>query len=239
MAASASSSTSQTASSGASAAPVPFAGGHFRTEATGLQEKWAVPGDPAGLAALYEASAPGSYLAAFDAVVAATPAWPFGNFMPNAAIWWGNEPSMLIPWQAAFAPSGAGAPRVAAATRAHLRGFWTTRFDGIPGNDDAGTLSAGALFSLLGLYPLAASDAYVLGSPTFANVSVALASGAARAGGPRLTILAHNASASNVYVAAAALNGARLGSPFVRHADLVAGGGATLELWMTDAPVPW
>ena len=75
---------------------------------------------------------------------------------------------MLIPWQAAFAPAGAGASRVAAATRAHLRGFWTTRFDGIPGNDDAGTLSAGAIFSLLGLYPLATTDVYVLGSPTFA-----------------------------------------------------------------------
>ena len=212
-------------------APFPFE--NSWTEADAAQMAFYVPGDPAGLVELFGEAA---FLGTYDSLFAATPSWPFGNFMPNAYVWYGNEPSMLIPWQAAFA-GPLGAARVAATTRSLLRAYYTTRFDGVPGNDDYGTLSAGAVFALLGLYPLAASanGAYILGSPTFANVSVALGEGA---GAPRLTVLAHNASSSRVFVAAATLNGAALPSPIVQHAALLTPP-SLLEFFMTDTPVPW
>jgi hypothetical protein len=122
----------------------------------------------------------------------------------------------------------------------------------------------------------ATSDArYVLTSPCFANVTLQLPVQEARLAGyahaqslhpsvntvPLLTIVAHNFSVSNVYVARAALNGAPLATPFVTHSELLpplllprlgedAGahaarraearaGGSLLEYWLTDAPVVW
>ena len=91
-------------------------------------------------------------------------------------------------------------------------------------------MSAGAVWTLLGIYPLAGTEYYVLGSPSFANVTV-------RGGG--LTVLATNSSGGdNVYVAQVKLNGVPLSAPFVRHADLLRPP-AILEFTMTDTPVPW
>ena len=39
-------------------------------------------------------------------------------------------------------------------------------------HQDYGTMSAGAVWTLLGIYPLAGTEYYVLGSPSFANVTV-------------------------------------------------------------------
>ena len=39
--------------------------------------------------------------------------------------------------------------------------------DGLPGSDDRGTMSAFYVFAALGLYPVAGTDRYVLGSPLF------------------------------------------------------------------------
>ena len=50
--------------------------------------------------------------------------------------------------------------------------------EGIPGNDDGGTLSAWLLFSALGLYPLAGSDEYLLAEPLFERAELDLANGA-------------------------------------------------------------
>ena len=114
---------------------------------------------------------------------------------------------------------------------------------------------------------------YVLGSPVFANATVAVPTGACARRWPlatcavpltgfphistppacagwdagrtnatarlQLTVRAHNASAANIYVAAAAANGASLGgSPFVLHTQLwpQPGVAALLEFWMTDSP---
>ena len=51
--------------------------------------------------------------------------------------------------------------------------------DGIPGNDDTGTMSAWAVFSMLGFYPdCPAEPYYTLTRPTFAKATVTLPSGA-------------------------------------------------------------
>ena len=46
---------------------------------------------------------------------------------------------------------------------------------GLPGNDDAGTLSAWAVFSMMGFYPDCPGDpSYTLTRPTFGKVTVTL-----------------------------------------------------------------
>ncbi len=56
-----------------------------------------------------------------------------------------------------------------------LRKHFTTRRDGIPGNDDAGTMSAWAIFSMLGLYPdIPGNPSYTLTTPTFDKAIIKL-----------------------------------------------------------------
>ena len=111
----------------------PFPFNDLWTEADGAQMGWFVPGDVRGLAQLHGQG----YLGAWEGLLQATVAWPFGNFLPNAGVWWGNEPSLLIPWQALWAPP-MGAARSQQATREYLAAYYTERFDGIPGNDVSG-----------------------------------------------------------------------------------------------------
>ena len=50
---------------------------------------------------------------------------------------------------------------------------FTTAPNGIPGNDDAGTLSAWFVFTALGFYPLnPASGEYAFGVPLFNNIQI-------------------------------------------------------------------
>lgn len=53
--------------------------------------------------------------------------------------------------------------------------YFTTRPDGIPGNDDAGTMSAWAVFSMMGLYPdIPGVPEYTLTTPTFDKITISL-----------------------------------------------------------------
>ncbi len=56
--------------------------------------------------------------------------------------------------------------------------YFTTRPDGIPGNDDTGTMSAWAVFSMLGFYPDCPGEPYyTLTAPTFDRAEIDTASG--------------------------------------------------------------
>ncbi len=54
-----------------------------------------------------------------------------------------------------------------------LARHFTTKPDGIPGNDDAGTMSAWAVFSMMGLYPDTPGEPYYsLTAPAFEEVEI-------------------------------------------------------------------
>lgn len=56
-----------------------------------------------------------------------------------------------------------------------LKKYFTTKPDGIPGNDDTGTMSTWAIFSMMGLYPDCPGVAeYTLTTPTFDRVTIKL-----------------------------------------------------------------
>ena len=95
----------------------------------------------------------------------------------------------------------------------------------------AGEMSAWAAFGLLGLYPLAGTQTYILGVPAFANATISLPATAlrrTRASGSTgtdisalLTIVAHNFSSTNIWAYRASINGLALPTPFVNHSQLV------------------
>ncbi|NLZ73020.1 MAG: glycoside hydrolase family 92 protein, partial [Bacteroidales bacterium] len=56
-----------------------------------------------------------------------------------------------------------------------LKKYYTTEPDGIPGNDDAGTMSAWAVFNMMGFYPdCPGSPYYTLTSPVFDRIIIKL-----------------------------------------------------------------
>ena len=151
--------------------------------------------------------------------------------------------SMLMPWALAFTGT-ADSWRAAFWSRWHLRTYFVPTADCIPGNDDYGTLSTWAVWAYLGLYPVAATGQFVLGSPVFADARVAVPAGLGPFSGapsPSLHVVAHNASASSIYVRGARVNGVALGQPLVSWAQLfgATGGEGLLEFDMSAQPVPW
>ena len=113
--------------------------------------------------------------------------------------WMGNEPSLGSPW----AYLAAGEPwRADAIVRTVMTTLYMDTPDGIPGNDDLGTMSAWYVWSAMGLYPqFPAMRALDIGSPLFTRVVIHAPNG------PTITIDAPAASDTNPYVNALRVNG--------------------------------
>jgi putative alpha-1,2-mannosidase len=140
----------------------------------------------------------------------------------------GNEPDLLAPWLYI----DAGRPDLTDATvRRLLQSAYRSRPDGLPGNDDAGSLSAWYVWSAIGLYPNAGQPYYYIGSPLFTRVRIQL--GARRS----FIIDAPRASASNRYVVSATLNHRPLHRAFLTSSEMQRGG--RLVLRMAPTPNAW
>lgn len=141
--------------------------------------------------------------------------------------WGGNEPDIQAPYIFALA----GRPDLTQKWLRWIEGeVYGPGADGLPGNDDGGTMSAWLVWSALGFYPLAGSDAYVLGAPMVPHAELHLAGGT-------FTIDAPGVSDDDPYVQSVTLNGAPLTSPVLHHADLRAGG--SLAFVMGPKPSAW
>ena len=103
-----------------------------------------------------------------------------------------------------------------------LQKYYKAQPDGIPGNDDCGTMSAWALFSMMGLYPdCPGSPYYTLTTPVFSKVTLHL--------DPRyypdgdIVITTDRTSPSQLYIGSMTLGGKRLNDYRVSHKQLVEG----------------
>ena len=149
---------------------------------------------------------------------------PIDTLLPDDFYWHGNEPTI----HAAYLFHEAGRyDRLAYWVREIQTRIYGDGPDGLPGNDDGGTMSSWYLFSALGLYPIAGSDVYALGTPLVPSAEVDLGDDST------LVIEAPGASAENRYVRSVTLNGEPVEDGYVRHSDLR---GATLIFEMADSP---
>jgi predicted alpha-1,2-mannosidase len=139
-----------------------------------------------------------------------------------------NEPDIL----AAFLYIHAGNP---AKTQEKLREIMTKEYRtgraGLPGNDDAGTMSSWFVWNAVGLYPNAGQDFYYIGSPIFTRSTIDLTNNR------KFTIEAANNSAANKYVQSAMLNGKPLKRSWLKHSEIA--GGGKLILLMSDKASNW
>ena len=202
-------------------------------EANAWQSLWMVAEDADGLAELFggKDKAVAKLEEFFDAARADYEGLDYGNPITANGMrpyyWGANEPDINAPYL--FAQLGR--PDLTQKWVAWCRAFlYTAGADGLPGNDDGGTMSAWFVFSALGFYPIPATDRYVIGAPLFPHAEVHL-------GQTTFRIEAKDVSDENVYVQSVTLNGKPLEKPELSHADLL--GGGSLEFVMGPSPSDW
>jgi putative alpha-1,2-mannosidase len=207
-----------------------YAGFHPFLDETGFQEgnswqySWLVPHDPRGLfdrmggdAAVIERldefftlPAEAQTRATFFGVVYRLPQWAPGN-----------EHDLGAPFLYGFA----GQPWKLQAEMREAQQLYRPTVDGLPGNDDLGSLSAWYVFSALGFSPFTpGAPLHMVGSPLFERAKIALP------GGGTFTVEAPGTSLLNRYVQDAALDGAPLTTSWFAESAVKAGG--TLRLTM-------
>lgn len=128
----------------------------------------------------------------------------------------GNEPSHHV----AYLYTLAGRPE---RTQELIREIFDTQYrptvDGLCGNDDCGQMSAWYMLSAMGFYPVnPVSGQYVFGAPQMKKITVHLQNG------KTFTVIADGLSAENKYVESITLNGKKLKTNYINHADIMKGG---------------
>ncbi len=102
---------------------------------------------------------------------------------------------------------------------------------GLPGNDDAGQMSAWMMMSAMGFYPVdPGSPEYAIGAPLFSKVTIH------QRGGHDFIIEADHQSTANEYVQSQWLNGASFQGHILPHAEIIRGG--ILKFDMGSKPRP-
>jgi predicted alpha-1,2-mannosidase len=101
--------------------------------------------------------------------------------------------------------------------------------DGIPGNDDCGTLSAWLVFAMMGFYPDCPGNTdFQIASPYFDKITITLDPGFYS--GKEFVIEAKNAGKNNCYIESMKLNGKAYKKYTLNHEDIVQGGKLTFVL---------
>jgi len=198
-------------------------------EGTAWQHTFFVPHDVRGLAKLY--SKKDGLIQMLDTLWVVPSIMRGENTSPDASGFigqyaQGNEPSHHIAYMYAF-----------------LGQHWKTQYrvrqiidqmyhpgpDGYPGNEDAGQMSAWAVWSILGLYPEnPVGGEYVFGSPSIDKAEITMPNGKV------FTILAKNNSDKNIYIQFVLLNGKPYDKVYIMHNEMLKGG--VLEFTMGEKP---
>lgn len=200
----------------------------YYAEGTAHHYTWAVPWDAAGLAAIMggEAAAAERLSEYFEASDAALASPAYNPLEPFGLYWHSNEPSLHVPYL--FTEFGAPAQTQRWVDWARARHYGPGP-EGLPGNDDAGTMSAWYLFASIGLYPLPGSGGFWITAPAFDRVELALDD--ADAPDRKLAIVTEG---TGIYVAAVSYGGEPLTRPWISWAQLREG--KTLRIVRSETP---
>lgn len=191
--------------------------GTYYTEGTAWQWLWFVPHDVVGLRALMGGDAPFvSKLSLFFTLAREN----FNFVLPTPWYFHGNEPDI----HAAFLFTDAGRPDLTHAwARWVLDANYRNAWNGLVGNDDAGTLAAWYVFVASGLYPWPCFPWYYLTVPRFDRVTWHLPAG-------DLVILAPGVSTQPMIAREVTWNGARIPDWRISHDKIMSGGVVQYDL---------
>jgi predicted alpha-1,2-mannosidase len=191
-------------------------------EGSALQWRWALFFDPDGLISLFKSK--DYFISELNDFFALSDP-KRGTWSPGSYYWHGNEPDL----HAAYLFNSAGRPDLTQKwVRWILDNKYGAGYEGIDGDDDAGTLSSWYVWSSLGIYPVAGSDRYQIGAPLFKKATIKI-------GDKILNIVADNYGTENKYVKTIWLNDVLLNRYWLSHSEIASGG--TLRFEMTNLPV--
>lgn len=110
-----------------------------------------------------------------------------------------------------------------------LKEYFRNSPNGLPGNDDTGTMSAWAVFSMMGFYPACPGDVnYTLTTPSFDKVTIKL--NTKYYPKDSLVIATDKKPAENIYIKDITSEGKRLNEYFISHQHLVNAGTLQFDL---------
>jgi predicted alpha-1,2-mannosidase len=189
-------------------------------EGTAYQYLWFVPHDVPGLAQtlggndaaaqrlddFFRAPAPVQDKGSF-----------FGVYYVGTQFTPSNETDLWAPWYYNWV----GQPWKAQREAREAMSVYSSRPDGMPGNDDTGTMAAWYVLAALGLYHAApGSQVWQLSGPAFPKAVI----------GKTLTIHASGASRLNRYIQSATLDGKPFGRPFLSSEKVHRGGRLSFQM---------
>ena len=198
------------------------------TEGNAWQYTWLVPQNVEGLIKLFGGDKPFvnklDSLFSVQADLGENSSPDISGLIGNYAQ--GNEPGHHIPYLYAYA----GQPwKTADLIRKIDKDFYTSKPDGLCGNEDVGQMSAWYVFSALGFYPVnPANGAYVFGTPLINGATLNLA------GNKKFNIKVLNNSPENKYIQKIEINGKAYPKSFILHKTIVAGG--NMQIYMGNVP---
>ena len=139
----------------------------------------------------------------------------------------GNEPSFHIPWIYNWVGTPYKAQEI---INRVLNEQYSSKIDGLPGNDDLGTMGAWYVFACIGLYPeIPGVGGFTVNTPIFSSVKVHLKKG---------DIVIKGGSEKNIYIKNMKLNGKSYDSTWLDWDQL--NNGATIEYTTSSKPdVKW
>lgn len=216
----------------------PLAWGDPFCEGGAWQGSWAVPHDFPGLASLMGGEE--AFVRRLDQLMAEEPIFKVGSYgleihemsemaaadLGQFAI--SNQPSFHIPY--IFARLGA-LSKTQYWVRKTMAKLFNSGMDGLPGDEDNGSMGAWYIWSAIGLYPLSPGiSEYVLGSPLFDKVTIRLENGR------QWVIEAQNNSPANVYSKSIHWNHTLWEHHSLPHEEIIKGG--VLNFSMCPGVVP-
>ena len=138
----------------------------------------------------------------------------------------GNEPSHHIAYMYNYLGQAWKTQKL---VRKIVDSLYTDDKQGYSGNEDCGQMSAWAVWSIAGLYPVnPANGEYVFGSPMVDEAEITLP------GHKKLIICAINNSKTNLYIQKVFLNGKLYAKTYIDHATILKGG--KIEFYMDKIP---
>ena len=135
----------------------------------------------------------------------------------------GNEPSFQIPW----IYNWAGAPyKAQQVIRRILNEQYSSRVNGLPGNDDLGSMGAWYVFASIGLFPeIPGVGGFSVNSPVFRKIVLHL---------PEGDVIIKGGDEKKEYIHSLSLDGKKMEGTWIDWSDLYRG--ATLEYKLSGKP---
>lgn len=206
----------------------PTAVTNYYTEANAWQYTFFVPQDIDGMIDLYGGKV--RFIRKLDSLFTSNPILTGRNQADISGMIGeyaqGNEPSHHV----AYLYDYAGAPwKTQEIVRHIMDTLYTSKPDGLCGNDDCGQMSAWYVMSAIGLYQVTPGDpVYAIGSPLFDKITIHEETG------KQFVISAEHNSGGQKYIQSAQLNKDEFSSPFIEHNEIMNGG--TLSFVMGNQP---